>query len=87
MNVECSYFTLGAQSDISFSAVKSSDASEERNQKQRLDNSGSPPPNTMSESLTEMRLDAGFLFPKSFYPRYKNVLLLGALKLRSTSLR
>lgn len=58
MNMEYSYLVLGAQSDISLLAMKSSDANEEGNQKQRSDNSGSLPSNTMSESLTEMGLDA-----------------------------
>lgn len=44
INIECSYVALGAQSDISFPAVKSSDVSDEGNQKQGSDSSGSPLP-------------------------------------------
>lgn len=82
-----SYRALGTQSDISFPAMKSSDANEEGNQKQKSDNSGPLPSNTMDESLTEMGLDAGYLSPKSFYPSYLSLLLLGAMKLKNTLLR
>lgn len=76
MNMEYSYLALGAQSDISFPAMKSSHANEQGNQKQKSDNSGPLPSNTMSESLTEMELDAGILSSKSFYPSYLNFYFL-----------
>lgn len=40
--MECSHLAPGTQSDISFPALKSSDASEEGSQKQRSENSGHP---------------------------------------------